>query len=86
MHVQILVQRLRVLHVAREGIEAVEATGSRVVEPGASLRSFGHGSREVVSLGERQHLSAMEAGGRNFVERLTVFWVSAIDSAMASGS
>ena len=39
MHIQILVQRLRVLRVAREGIEAVEAASSGIVEPGASLRS-----------------------------------------------
>ena len=39
MHVQILMQRLRVLPVAREGIEPIEAAGSWIVEPGASLRS-----------------------------------------------
>jgi len=45
MHIQILVQRLRILHVAREGIEAIEATGGGVVEPGASLRSSERASR-----------------------------------------
>jgi hypothetical protein len=39
MPVEILVQRLRVLHVAGEGIEAVEAAGGGIVEPGASLQS-----------------------------------------------
>ena len=39
MHIQILVQGLRVLRVAREGIETIEAAGGGIVEPGASLRS-----------------------------------------------
>lgn len=47
MHVQILVPRLRVLHVAREGVEAIEPAGGGIVEPGASLRSVERASGTV---------------------------------------
>jgi hypothetical protein len=36
-----------VLHVAREGIEAIEAAGGGIVEPGASLRSGKRARREM---------------------------------------
>ena len=37
MYIQILMQRLRVLHVAREGIEAIEPASGGIVEPGAEV-------------------------------------------------
>jgi len=35
------------VHVAREGIEAVEATGGWIVEPGASLQSGERARRAI---------------------------------------
>jgi len=47
MHIQILVQRLRVVRVAGKGIQAIEPAGGRVVVPGASLRSGERVRREM---------------------------------------
>lgn len=60
MHIQVLVRRLRVLHVAREGIEAIEAAGGWIVKPGASLRSSERASRAVRSGRKRQRFFTTE--------------------------
>ena len=39
MPVQVLMEALRVIELPEERIEAIEPAGSRIVEPGASLRS-----------------------------------------------
>ena len=55
-------QRLRVLHVAREGIEPVEPAGGGIVVPGASLRSIERDLTAMHARGERQCFGANEEG------------------------